>query len=206
MTADVIGPVGAIGMNWWKAASSDDPNLRRRFERVMPPALASMSRSMRALYDGSFTDSRGDKLVPLEPGDPEHLAEVLAMSIGIRPRVLSEAQEANWSRYEAEMYVRALREHMLQEWVYARDSGDKEGVASALRNIRNFNGLATPGTGISTQDMMRSLKTRTVNRRLRERGLPSSERWIPLARQTEASYPGVEALRQRTRVPEQSPR
>ena len=181
------GVAGGLGVAWSRALFSSD---FADWQRAMPPVMRNISVAMRAATEGGYTDRSGAKLVPVDPHDNEHSAELFALAIlGGQPTRLAQVREKNWAKLESRLYYLIRRELVLKDLAFATIAQDQAAKADALSALRTYNASAPPGIRLAPKDIKRSLEDRIKNRRLREMGLPLEKRFVPLYRMVEPGYP-----------------
>lgn len=139
-TAKGAGVMGSIAMNMLKAtASKDDITEMKRLELIMPRMLREWSQSYRGFTEGGYTDARGARIVEVNPRDPEHIGELLAMAAGARPRILSKAWEVRRNAHEVDKFLDDERKHLLTQ-LYVANKGDRDTeYARVLVAIEEYN-------------------------------------------------------------------
>lgn len=184
------GVAGSLGMSIGRAAFSWES---ADIQRALPPVLRGFMQAIRAGASGGYTDRDGNVLVPLDPHDNEHNAELLTtLMFGTQPTRLRQQQEQNWAKTESRMYYMLRRELVMKDLAFAVLSRDPEARADSLKALRIYNNAAPPGLRISSTDMSRSLESRRKNRRLREMGMPPARRYVPLSRRYEPGFPRLD--------------
>ena len=184
---ELAGVAGSLGVGMGRAMFSDNAH---DWQQVAPPAIRGYIQSGRAWMDGGYADRSGARLVPIDPFDNEHSAELLASAIlAANPTRVTRAKEKNWAIRESRMYYMVRRELVLKDLAFSTIARDPEGRADALKALRLYNHTAPPGLRISSKDMKKSLESRIKNRRLREMGLPSERRFVQLYREFDPAFP-----------------
>jgi hypothetical protein len=172
---ELTGVSGSKGMNMFKAAVEMNPD-SAVFNRVMlPSALSNIDESYRAYRQGKVVAADGSKLIDIDPRDPVQLAEVLGMSMGLKPRRLSVAQELSYAPNDLKNYYK-LREAMVKkQYELAILDGTDEEKKAAREAVLEHNRLVPHGFGILPKDTVQGKKARAKGRYLREHGLPSEK-------------------------------
>lgn len=187
---DVGGVAAGLGVSWGRALFSDN---FRDWQRAMPPVLKNMMMATQAASEGAYTDRNGNPLVPIDPLDNEHSAELISQFfLGTQPTRLRQVQEKNWAKLESRLYYQIRRELVLKDLAFATIAKDRNGKADAMKALRDYNMQAPPGLGIAPRDMKRSLEARIKNRALREMGLPTEKRYRIISQQYDPSFPTLD--------------
>lgn len=190
MIVDILGPVGAIGFNMWKALESNDPDVWKKWERAMPIAMKSASRSVRWMARGEETDRTGAQILDFDPYDYEQQAEKVAQFFGFTPTRLNQQYDVSYAQNEARRYWMARRTILLQHFGYAQMARDQEAISDVRAAIRDFNRTAPDShLRITGKDIAISLKQRRRLKRLSEEGLPTQKRYRRLFEETGRLYP-----------------
>jgi hypothetical protein len=141
-----------------------------------------------------YTDSKGRRLVPIDPHDARHSAELIAYAMGLTPTRLRERMDEDRAKFESRAYYMLKRELVLKDMAFAMLARDREARADAFRAIQQYNRSAPIGLGISPSDMKRSVLDRLRRGRLREKGLPYERRFRPLYHRIGEAYREPEEL------------
>jgi len=137
--ADAVGAFFAIPLNIMQALGSDEPNLQKRWERAMPTEMRNLSKAERYFTEGKEIDAGGHTVVHFDVRNPQHLAEIVAQTLGAPPTRLRQEQEARRMEYEAGQYWMTRRGVLTRQWVVAMESEDREVLADANAAIEKYN-------------------------------------------------------------------
>jgi len=137
--ADAVGAFFAIPLNIMQALGSDEPNLQKRWERAMPTEMRNLSKAERYFTEGKETNAGGHTVVHFDVRNPQHLAEIVAQTLGAPPTRLRMEQEARRMEYEAGQYWMTRRGVLTRQWVVAMESEDREVLADANAAIEKYN-------------------------------------------------------------------
>ena len=189
---EIGGPVLGIGYNFWRFATDTNPDLWKRWERIMPNAAKAVSKAARYQVREKETLSSGATLIDF-PEDMPSRAEAEAMKItqflGFTPTAVSQRYERRASTEEAKRFYLTQRQLLLQDLGYASIVKDREGIADARKAIRDYNRESPrPELRITSDDIERSLRSRREAARLAERGTPREKRLRRLAREVQNQY------------------
>lgn len=187
---DVLGPVGAIGFNLWKALESSDPDTWKKWERAMPIALKSASRSVRWMARGEETASTGAQILNFDPYDYEQQAEKVAQFFGFTPTRMNQKYGMVMAQEEAKQYWMARRSILLSHYGYAMLTHDQQGISDVRAAVRDFNRTAPDNKlRITGKDIALSIKQRKRIKRLTEQGVPAQKRYRQLAGEVAELFP-----------------
>jgi len=193
-----LGVPGGYALNVYKAIENSrmDPMEFKRWERVVPRWLASISQATRVMREGGERSSTGALMVRFDARDPEHMAEMLAMAMGYRPARSAEKWNQVIAEREAVVYWDLRRQMLLNQFWIARRGGDKEEIERVRGAIRGFNKevFGTPARGkvITGQTIERSMQGRLRSQAAQETGTPRTLGDIPIARDIQRLYPNAE--------------
>lgn len=200
-----MGAFGSYAYNVYKAMMNNRESLDslRRWEKVEPVFLASMSHAARVWMEGKETSQTGSTILKFDPHDTEHMMEVIAMGLGYTPSRLSK----EWSRIRAEREAVAfweMRKEALMHQFYAtilkKDPIDKERVIKAIRNFNDeVRGTDARGLAITAETLKKSVQSRMMAKGKQEAGVPAQKKEFPLVQGVRRLYPGSEVEITRTR-------
>lgn len=189
-----LGVAGSMGMNATRAAIDFSPQSARWRQQFLPAAIRNILRTQQALDAEAYVDAQGQPLVRFDQTDPTQLVEVLGQSLGLRPTRLAVEQEVLYRASQEDAFFLARKEHLMSQLESALlpSKRDPEAVAEAKRALWHFQKTMPPGYRFESIDtLMQSLEARKKNNTLRERGLPTQERWRKLVQEYRSMYPSV---------------
>lgn len=191
-----MGAAGSLFYNTYKALQNmnDGPEDMKRWERVMPSYLGSMSHAARLYMEGQERSRSRAGVVKFDPHDTEHMMEILSVAAGYTPLRLSK----EWSRIRAEaegqMFWEVRREALLNQFWAASSQNDKGDTARVRQAIINFNneikGTSARGYAITGETLQRSIQARAMTKAKQEAGVPRSEMAYPLVQDIRRLHPG----------------
>ena len=176
--AEVMGPVLAVPFTFYKALASNDPDQWKTWERAMPVAIASASKSARRYLNEEETFRGGGAVVQFDPKNSEHRAELLAQALGFSTTRLNKKYELRNSQENMRRYWTVRRSLVLESYAYAIMSEDKDSIDRATKAIITFNNVAPAGAGLSGKAVKQSVKQRFARKTLRENGIPNERFFI----------------------------
>jgi hypothetical protein len=189
----VMGPVGAMGYNIWKAVESNDPDTWKRFERAMPIAMKAASKALRVGSRGEETLKGGANFMDYDLEDPEQLVELATQMIGFNPTRMAQKYEMLIAQRTAAEYWHMRRSVVMANLGYAIAINDREGIADARKALRKYNASVSHRTlRITSADIRRSMKARKGARRKIESGQPRRKRDRAIYHQVGEQFPEVE--------------
>lgn len=192
------GAVFSVGFNMYKALmdthmKSTDP---KRWERAVPRALGSVSRSYRAFTEGRERGrglpNSAPTIVPYDVRDTEQMMEALALAGGYQPL----RQQAKWdlilASAEAKAYYDLRRKALLEQYFEATKGANPNEISAVRQEIIQFNtGLpdfAKP-KAITGDTIRRSMSGRERTLRSRESGVPTQKSDIGISREMQRLFP-----------------
>ena len=197
------GAILSVGFNLYKALQ-DQNNAwtdRKRWENVMPRALANISKSYRAFDEGRERAKGGvtsaATLVKYDTRDTEQMMEAFALALGYN----NLRQQAKWDTILAEQevikYYDLEKNGLLSQLYEAGFSRDKEQIKSVMDSIHKFNAdlpKEFKARSITSDMIDRSIETHQRDRALKERGLPPQLTNVPIARYMEKLFPEAKTM------------
>ncbi len=176
---EMIQETGAllnVPLQMMRAAQSDNPDAIRRLEPVMPVWARNVAKAWRFAEEGAATTPRGEVLVRFDPSDPlAYWTTIGGQALGFTPRELSRAYERRSFIRNAVEFYRLRREALLNAWALAALRKDREAMADARKEIRDFN-VAVRGIDPLMYIDGRSMASARIRRMLDtakgEKGLP----------------------------------
>ena len=115
-------------------------------------------------------------LVPVDPLTIEGKMDLASLVAGFSLTEMNRILEATQKDREFTAYWVGRREAMLNNYVAATISGEREVMADAIAAYRLFQQTAPPE--FIVKDLAEIVERRTINRALREKGLPSELEYI----------------------------
>jgi hypothetical protein len=186
------GALGALGMNLVEAAVSKDPDQWRRWEGVLPAAMANASKSLRLMAnDGSLETRGGERVTSFDLDDPRSLAEVYAQGFGFTPRRSSLGWEAYLaSRHEA-AYYQIRKTAINTAFARAVEMKDREAQAEARKLVVEFN-RSLPKymkpLSITSESLNTAVKRYLTDRAMGNQGYAVRKQFILLKREMEEAF------------------
>lgn len=197
-TQKASGAVFSVGFNMYKAFFDrhmewGDP---KRWERAVPRALGSVSRSYRAFSEGRERAKGGPDSAPTiiryDVRDTEQMLEALALAGGYQPMRLQAKWDVILAKAEVTAYYDLKRKALLEQFFEARKGQNKEEIGDVRNAILKFNqGLPEYARGkvISGETIQRSMQARERSLQARESGVPAQKTNVPLARHIDKLFP-----------------
>jgi len=151
-------------------------HIERGVETMLPNLAKSPVRAFRYAMQGKETNLNGDLLTDIGPGD------TIARALGFTPLQLADQYDENGSLKSANAKVLKRRQQIINNYAFATEQRDREGMNDALESLRRFNAknIAYKITGDS---LKRSIKTRARNDQLNQGGIVMTKRLQALANQ-----------------------
>ncbi len=129
-----------VPLQMMQAAQSNNPDNIRRLEPIMPVWARNITKAWRFAEEGAATTPRGEALVRFDPSDPlAYWTNIGGQALGFTPRELSRAYERRNLIHNAMEFYRLRREALLNAWALASLRKDREAMADAKKEIRDFN-------------------------------------------------------------------
>jgi hypothetical protein len=159
----LLGPSMGLVINGAEAAKQlNDGHVQRAMETASPAIIKNIMKGMRYEVEGRAVNLKGDELV----GDVSSY-ESLVQGIGFSPERIAQRQKSNIETKSAEQNINNKHNDLLNAFFMAVDNSDDSLKERVIDKIGSFN-RAHPGKAISSQDLMKSVKTRYKNRALAE--------------------------------------
>lgn len=148
------GPMGGVLKNVIAGkALIDEGHTWRGVETMLPSALKSMVKAARYEVQGANT-LRGDPLI-----EDMSLRQTLLQLGGFTPAELAETYARNSAAKRYERHLLKRRERLLDAYALATRTGDIEGRAEIIRQIRHWN-RKVPELAITARTLERSIASR----------------------------------------------
>lgn len=182
VVTDAMGPVAAIGFNFWKAMESNDPDQWKRWERALPTSMKNASKAMRFAAREQETNQSGAMIESFDMHNMGYRLDVAAQAMGFTPTRLAQEYEARGAVEDIKVYYMTRRKLLLDSFSFMRVNKDKEGLADVRAAIRDFNTNVPYGPlRITSETLINSLKARY-------RGIQKFERKIAPSKMMEELY------------------
>lgn len=194
VSTDVAGAAFGVGINLLKVLSDDALPITdaKRYERALPRALRNAVRGVRFAKEGRERARDGATVVEFDASDPNDLAETVGQALGFTPTKLSRKWDQQTMQREVIGFWTIQRGMLFRQYDHAKVVGDKEAERDAIAAIRRFNNeVPFPTKRISISDLKRSARERVRRRKLREKGIPTTRRDIPIAQEVQGLFPEV---------------
>jgi hypothetical protein len=196
-TQEGVGPTFAIPIGIMRAVadSSMEPTDLRRWEQAMPATLASISRAVRYGTEGRERTRTGAQLVGFDRNDPEHLAEIVARSLGFTPTRVSQAWDHTIMQREAAAFWQGRRLALFNQYNWARESGDREALRDFYDAMRRYNQQVPrelAGLRVTQENLNRSYDARERARTRFENNQPVANSMGPVYREIDRLHPEVD--------------
>jgi hypothetical protein len=197
------GAILSVGFNLYKALQ-DQQNAwtdRKRWENVMPRALANISKSYRAFDEGRERAKGGvtsaSTLVTYDTRDTEQMMEAFALAAGYN----NLRQQSKWDTILAEQevykYYDLEKNGLLSQMFEAGYSRDKDQINAVRMAIQKFNAdlpKEFKSRSITSDMIERSMQTHMRDKAMKDRGLPTQLTNIPIMRYMEKLFPEAKTM------------
>lgn len=167
----------------------------KRWERIMPRAMANASRAVRYWNEGEERLRDGSTIYKFDPQNTEHMIEIIGTALGYRS--LREAQ--TWDRFtyqrEAAAFYDMRRQALMRQFAETIRTQNLEDRASVRAAIRDFNKNLPAwarGKGISADALRRSIEERQRRVALKSRGVDPTVGNRPINKEMEKYFPRAE--------------
>lgn len=198
-TQKASGAAFSVGFNLYKAVMDQDSPAGdfKRWEKAMPRALSSTSRSYRAFTEGRERGAKGGPnsaatIVPYDVRDTEQFMEALALAGGYQPL----RQQAKWDFIIAQAEVTAFhklqKDKLLGEYFEALKGKNPDEVGKVRDAIIRYNRELPDfarGTAISGDTIQRSMQGRARALNARESGIPTQKSNIGISLEMQRLFP-----------------
>lgn len=197
-TQKASGAVFSVGFNLYKFLQSDeaisDP---KRWEKTIPRALMSASRSYRAFSEGRERGKGGPNsaptIVPFDTRDTEQMMEALAMAAGYQPVRLQAKWDSILAKVEVEKYYGMRRSALLHQMFEATSGKIPQEIDAVRKDIIKYNKdiIGTPAAGkvILPETLQSSMENRQRARIAKEIGIPNQTGNIGISRYVDTLFP-----------------
>lgn len=200
VTTDIAGP--ALGVPFAMYQSIVDHTLPaddiKRWERAMPRALKSVTKSSRLLAEQRERDRGGATIVSFDPNDVDDQLDLLSVGLGFQPTKISRQWDVNSAVMEVEKYWKAQRTLLMGEFFRSIRLKDADGRADAIEAIRKYNAeLPYPSLRINRDSLSSSIQSRRRELMGRERQLPTQPSLRPIGKDIRSLYPEGQVVEER---------
>ena len=199
-TQDIAG--ASFGVPFAMASALADSNLPiddfKRWERAMPAALRSLSRTYRFAAEGRERNRAGATVEHFNASDPHDLVELIAIGLGFQPTRLSQKWSREIAKIEKQNYWAFRRGMLLRQFDQAAAIAPGPARSDVLAAIKRFNRTVPyGGLAIRGDDIRQSLRERVITRKMFELGIGGGRRQAELNRGVNETFPEVEELSRR---------
>ena len=190
---DVLGAAITVPLNMYRWLGDPDPSNLRAFERMAPSVLRGPARTLRILKEGGLYDRGGKLIADFDMSNPEHIGELIGLSLGAQPTRIVRAQEARWAEREATEFYAQRRANLLRDYFYAMEErrlmGDTDAVKNAVAAIKNFNERVPKGQELINYGS--AYGRWKVQQGLDQAGIGRRKLDVPLLRDIQGSFPAA---------------
>ena len=191
-TAAFLGPVGAMGIQAYRSASSTDPDTWKRVEKIMPVFFKNAMQGGRWLSEGKETFRGGGEFLNMDR--PEHRVGAVMKGLGFQSTRITQKYKQTMAIQDAALFWTNKKSLLLEDYAYALQTKDREAKKDvmvaikkhnkALKEVKHLRGLA-----ISSKDMRRSIQSRQRSIKQRELGIAQSAKQQPLFKEFQKLFP-----------------
>jgi hypothetical protein len=199
-TQRAAGAVFGVGFNMYKALLGSKHSLGdwKRYEIAMPRAVGATSKAFRTYIEERSRGARGGPAgattnLKYDVRDPEQLGEIIFQGMGYN--TLREAQERDIrnAQEEHKKFIEGSQKMLYEQYWEASRGGNSKEIDQVLEAIRKYNGMigGTPDApyAITADKLRASVRTRAIDRSMREQGLHPQKRNIPAMLEIEKLFP-----------------
>lgn len=196
---EASGAVFSVGFNLYKALqdSQQDEGDLKRWEKAMPRAASSLSRSYRAYYEGKErargTGPNGSPIVmKYDARDTEHMMEIFALMGGFMPSRLSAQWDSVAAQQEVQSKFKFERQAIMGQMFEAVTGGNPDEIDRARDKLLKFNDQLPDWAAsmkIGKDALDQSIHQRMRAKVLREAGVPVQRSMVPIARHVQDLFP-----------------
>jgi hypothetical protein len=173
---EIGGPVGSLAISFLQAMADDNPNALLSWDKMLPPVLRNLERSIVASQLEAFTNARGRPLA----SDPTAM-ELVGQALGFAPTRKTQEQELLHTAKDAAVFYQLRRQNLMEMMYVARKTHDQDTIAEARAAINEFNKSApSNGLRINGEDLSKSLAARAKMDKETEQGRSPSKRYQDL--------------------------
>jgi hypothetical protein len=193
------GAVFSVGFNLYKALHDQQQEAgdMKRWEKAMPRAAASLSRSYRAYSEGKErargTGPDGSPIVvKYDSRDTEHALEILGMMGGFMPSRLSAQWDSIAAQQEVESKFKLEKQALFGQMFEAVAGRDEDEIGRVREKIIKYNRDLPDWAAsqqITSDALSESVNQRARAKALKEAGLPLQRSQVPIARHVQDLFP-----------------
>jgi len=188
------GAIFGVGFAMYNAMRDQQLNWSdsKRWERVMPRAIANVTKAYRAYTDEGARTRTGSQIVKYDPRDALGMAEIIGLGMGYVPYRQNLEWDKVMSRQDAIKMWDIRREGLMRQFGNAVLGKDSEEKSRVIQGIREFNKTLPPearGKAITSETLQKSVEGRAEKRVMQEKGLSTKKSDIPIIRAEDKLYP-----------------
>lgn len=192
VTEDVAGAAYSIPITMIKALTDNHPDVFKRYSRTLPRAFRNVHSAWTMYAEEGVENRAGANILPLDPKDPDDMAEIIAKALGFNPTRVSKRWDAQRLQQEIAMFWTTRKTMLMMQWDYARRQGDREATADVMKGVRQYNkDVPWPSMRIGAKNLRSSLIGRMRRRMLDERGLLHQRSLIPMSNDVLDLFPDL---------------
>lgn len=201
LTAEIVKDASGAGFGQMFAllqflGADPQSNEQKHWEKIMPRAFKAASKAHRYYTEGVETNNRNVPIATFDKTDPDDLATIAAQLAGFTPTKVSSRWESIIATVDKIKFYKTQRNMLFIQMDIATQHKDPEAKAEVLKRIRDFNERmqkdGVPTYVISGDSLRKSLAARARSRAMQSKGLPPNKMDIPINRQVQDLYPGVQ--------------
>lgn len=136
MMESLGGPAYSILNGMWRTISSNNPNDWKAMESSLPAFMRAVSQGARWVEQGGERANNGAMIYEV---NDDNLIDAAYRTMGLTPTKLAQHYSRHGVVAEAAAYWGGRKSTLLQEYGYAKMSGDSNLVRIAQENIRRYN-------------------------------------------------------------------
>ena len=178
VVADLAGPLVALPIAGLTAMGSDDPDVWKRFEKILPTAVQGVSKARRFWANEQETDYYGDPTVSFDRTNPWHVAEMVGQAMGFTPSRVTETRQKQWMAQEAIKYYEGRQTILMRSFEAAVRAKDPIEMANVIEAVKEYNDdVPHPAFKISGKSMKQSVKAKLTRSELVKLGFGREKRY-----------------------------
>ncbi len=172
-----------------KALLDNHPDQWKRWERVMPAAMRSISKAARFRVRGGEFTRGGDPIAEFDLQDTRDHAEVILQGLGFTPRDVSKGWEGFIAKQQSVIFYETWKSSVLRQWNYARFNNLEDAVREANEEIRAYNKMVPfPEMKIGPKTRRSSYKTYVTGQDAAAAGVEQRKAFRRLSSSVEAVF------------------
>lgn len=197
-----LGPVLGLMVAMQKTIVNERLSLTdaKRYERLVPRALANVSKASRYYGEEKDRTQTGAAIVTYNPRDPEQLAEIIGVATGYQPL----RQSLKWDtviaqRNEAKFFD-IQRETLMRQFFNAKKGGTESEIVRMTEAIKKFNADLPDearGKSITGDSLRKSMQGRARSIAAQEGGTSVRKSDVPIMRKVQELYPESRSITRR---------